>query len=180
MPGRVATRNVESLSAAQKAPSQPLRSRRTTASPNVAIPAEGPASPLRTRICLIFGDAQKSTAAHRKLAVNLRKIQEECCYEQTSRHGLDQGDFGEDDFNVEIARCVIRLMGVKKSEGAGDRIVRFLGMFLRRATDKGQQCSGAGTRSFRKADIPRLQTLRLCQKSMLKILRRSLKPPVHV
>lgn len=127
------------MSAAQKAPSQPLRSRRTTASSNVAIPDEGPSSSLRTRVCLIFGDAQKSTAAHRKLAVNLRKIQEECCYEPTSRRGQDDDDFGEDDFNVEIARCVIRLMGVKKSEGAGDRIVRFLGMFLRRANDKGQQ-----------------------------------------
>ncbi|KAI4097436.1 MAG: hypothetical protein LQ339_006754 [Xanthoria mediterranea] len=136
MPGRVSTRNVEPLSAARKAPSQSLRSRRTTASPNVAIPAEGPASPLRTRICLIFGDAQKSTAAHRKLAVNLRKIQEECCYEQTSRQGQVRNDSEEDDFNVELARCVIRLMGMKKSEGAGDRIVRFLGMFLRRATDK--------------------------------------------
>ncbi|KAI4263058.1 MAG: hypothetical protein L6R42_001778 [Xanthoria sp. 1 TBL-2021] len=136
MPGRVSTRNVETLSAAQKAPSQPLRSRRTTASSNITIPDEGPSSPLRTRICLTFGDAQKSTAAHRKLAVNLRKIQEECCYEPTSRRGQDDDDFGEDDFNVEIARCVIRLMGVKKSEGAGDRIVRFLGMFLRRANDK--------------------------------------------
>ncbi|KAI4282936.1 MAG: hypothetical protein L6R38_002555 [Xanthoria sp. 2 TBL-2021] len=136
MPGRVSTRNVATVSAAQKAPSQPLRSRRTTASSNVAIPDEGPSSSLRTRVCLIFGDAQKSTAAHRKLAVNLRKIQEECCYEPTSRRGQDDDDFGEDDFNVEIARCVIRLMGVKKSEGAGDRIVRFLGMFLRRANDK--------------------------------------------
>ncbi|KAL8659849.1 MAG: hypothetical protein Q9226_000214 [Calogaya cf. arnoldii] len=136
MPGRVSTRNVESLSAAQKASTRPLKSRRTTALSNVTIPDEGPSSPLRTRICLIFGDAQKSTAAHRKLAVNLRKIQEECCYEPTSRRRQDDNQFGEDDFNVEIARSVIRLMGVKKSEGAGDRIVRFLGMFLRRANDE--------------------------------------------
>ncbi|KAL8999044.1 MAG: hypothetical protein Q9169_002042 [Polycauliona sp. 2 TL-2023] len=136
MPGRVSTRNAESSLAAHKTPSQPARSRRTTALSNIAIPDEGPTSSLRTRICLIFGDAQKSTAAHRKLVVNLRRIQEECCYEPTNRRAHDDGDFGEDDFNVEIARCVIRLMGVKKSEGAGDRILRFLGMFLRRANDK--------------------------------------------
>lgn len=46
-------------------------------------------------------------------------------------------EFGEDNFNVEVARCVLRLMGVKKSEGVGDRLVKFLGLFLRRATDKG-------------------------------------------
>lgn len=40
---------------------------------------------------------------------------------------------------MEIARCVIRLVGVKKSEGVGDRIVRFLGLFLRHATEKGKK-----------------------------------------
>ncbi|KAL8865657.1 MAG: hypothetical protein Q9198_009218 [Flavoplaca austrocitrina] len=138
MPGRVSARKGELSTSAQKVSSQPLRSRRTTASSNIAVPDEGPSSPLRMRICLIFADAQRSTATHRKLAVNLRKIQEECCSESTGRRNQDiEGDFREDDFNVEIARCVIRLMGVKKSEGAGDRIVRFLGMFLRRANDKG-------------------------------------------
>ncbi|KAI4277931.1 MAG: hypothetical protein LQ337_001414 [Flavoplaca oasis] len=137
MPGRVSTRQGEVSTSAQKVSSQPLRSRRTTASSNIAVPDEGPSSPLRTRVCLIFADAQRLTATHRKLAVNLRKIQEECCYESTGRRNQEnEGDFREDDFNVEIARCVIRLMSVKKSEGAGDRIVRFLGMFLRRANDK--------------------------------------------
>lgn len=37
---------------------------------------------------------------------------------------------------MEVARCVIRLMGVKKSESVGDRIVRYLGIFLRHASDK--------------------------------------------
>ena len=68
--------------------------------------------------------------------VSLRKIQESCCYEPT-KPGKSQEGFDEDDFNVEIARCVIRLMGVKKSEGVGDRMIRFLGFFLRYASDKG-------------------------------------------
>lgn len=45
---------------------------------------------------------------------------------------------GEDNFNVEMARCAIRLMGVKKSEIVGDRVVKFLGFFLKHASDKGQ------------------------------------------
>ncbi|KAL8769405.1 MAG: hypothetical protein Q9209_004633 [Squamulea sp. 1 TL-2023] len=136
MPGRTSTKNFEASQATQKSSSQPLKSRRTTATPTVAIPDEGPSSSLRARICAIFSDAQKSTAAHRKLVVGLRKIQEECCYESTSSRKQDKDDFGEDDFSVEIARCVIRLMSVKKSEGAGDRIVRFVGMFMRRANEK--------------------------------------------
>ncbi|KAL8910314.1 MAG: hypothetical protein Q9171_004358 [Xanthocarpia ochracea] len=136
MPGRVSSKNAAALRAAQKPSSQPLKSRRTTASSTVNIPDEGPSSSLRARICAIFSDAQRSTAAHRKLAVSLRKIQEDCCYEPTGERSQDEGGLGEDDFIVETARCVIRIMGVKKSEGAGDRTVRFLGMFLRRANDK--------------------------------------------
>ncbi len=84
--------------------------------------------------------------------MSLRKIQEECCYEPTRECSQDEGCLGEDDFIVETARCVIRLMGVKKSEGAGDRIVRFLDMFLRRANDKGEQRSSA--RKLQNADNP--------------------------
>ena len=70
--------------------------------------------------------------------VNLRKVHTACCYEPTKPGKKDDG-FGEDDFNVEMARCVIRLVGVKKSEGVGDRIVKFLGLFLRHASEKGRE-----------------------------------------
>ncbi|KAL8726494.1 MAG: hypothetical protein Q9166_006689 [cf. Caloplaca sp. 2 TL-2023] len=136
MPGRVSSKYSTATRATHKSSSQNPTSRRTTASSTVAIPDEGPSSSLRARICGTFGDAQRSTAGHRKLAVSLRRIQEECCYEPTNGRRQDEEEFGEDDFNVEVARCVIRLMSVKKSEGAGDRVVRFLGMFLRRASDK--------------------------------------------
>lgn len=46
-------------------------------------------------------------------------------------------DWGEEDLNREISRCIIRLMGVRKSEIVGDRIVRFWGMFLRHASELG-------------------------------------------
>lgn len=71
--------------------------------------------------------------------MRLRRIQEACCYAVTSiskSHG--EGDFEEGDFHSEVARCVLRIMGVKKSEGAGDRAVKFLGLFLSHAMEKGR------------------------------------------
>jgi len=137
MSGRVSTRNP---AATRKSSSQAVGLRKSTAS-HIA-PEEGPATSLRTQICTIFGDAQKTTAGHRKLVVSLRKIQEACVYEPTRPGKKGAEDFGEDDFNVDMARCVIRLMGVKKSEGVGDRLVRFLGSFLRHASDKGTGLDG--------------------------------------
>ena len=142
MPGRPSARPSANSRVSRKSSVQTLHSHTSAAarisSPTAVIPDEGPSSALRIQIASVLGDAQRTTAGHRKLATNLRKIQESCCYETThqpSKNGRD--DFEEDDFNVEIARCVIRLMVVKKSEGVGDRIVRFLGLFLRHATEKG-------------------------------------------
>lgn len=150
MPGRVSTRTSTASRISNKSSVQTLASRRSTASriscPTAVIPDEGPSTTLRAQICGIFGDAQRTTAGHRKLVAGLRKIQEACCYEPTNL-GNHKGheDFEEDDFNVEIARCVIRLMGVKKSENVGDKIVRFLGLYLRHACEKGTEGSEAMT-----------------------------------
>ena len=142
MPGRVSTRNSTASRISHKSSTQTLASRRSTASristPTVVIPDEGPSSNLRAQICNIFGDAQGTTVGHRKLVVSLRKVQEACCYEPTNPSKKNHEEFGEDDFNVEVARCVIRLMGVKKGEGVGDRLIKFLGLFLRHACDKGK------------------------------------------
>lgn len=140
MPGRVSTRTSTASRLSHKASTQTLASRKSTASSSIAVP-EGPTSTLRTQICNVFNDAQKSAAGHRKLVVGLRKIQEACCYEPTRPGKLGRQEFNEDDFNVEIARCVIRLMGVKRSEAVGDRIIRFLGFFLCHASEKGQETS---------------------------------------
>ena len=48
-----------------------------------------------------------------------------------------QEDFDEEDFNNEIVRCILRILGVKKSEPVGDRVIRFLGLFLKHASEKG-------------------------------------------
>ena len=95
---------------------------------------------LRTQFCRIFGDAQINLAGHRKLVVSLRKVQESCIRDDDggkARKSQDLLQFAEEDFNAEFARCVIRLMTVKKGEGIGDKLVRFIGLFLKNASEKG-------------------------------------------
>ncbi|KAI9777472.1 MAG: hypothetical protein M1839_008884 [Geoglossum umbratile] len=149
MPGRTSSRTITRQSTAsrastaavsRKSSATTLKSRSSTASrfssSSVAIPEETPASALRAHICSIFSDAQRTTAGHRKSVIKLRKIQEACCYEPTSNPRRDDGDFDEDEFNYEVGRCTIRLMAVKKAEPAGDRVLRFLGLFLSYAGEK--------------------------------------------
>ena len=137
MPGKTSTRSSATTRTSHKSNAQTATSRKSAASPTVVVPEETPTTSLRSQICAIISSAQQSTAGHRKLAVSLRKVQEACVYEPAKAGKNSQESFGEDDFNVEIARCVIRLMGVKKSEAVGDRVVRFLGFFLRQASEKG-------------------------------------------
>ncbi|KAF4555084.1 Condensin complex subunit 3-like protein [Elsinoe fawcettii] len=146
MPGRVSARTSRA-STGQAAPSrktstQTLKSTRSStdhrasSSPVADIPDEGESKALRKHIGAIFSDSQKSTTGHRKLVVNLRKIQESCCYEPSSKKGRQDDQFDEEDFNSEFVRCILRLLPIRKSEAAGDRVVRFLGVFLRVASDK--------------------------------------------
>jgi condensin complex subunit 3 len=70
--------------------------------------------------------------------INLRKIQEACCYEPTSNRKNNTGaeDYDEEQFTYEFTRCVLRVMPVKKSESVGERSIRFIGLFLRHANEK--------------------------------------------
>lgn len=96
-----------------------------------------PDSALRTQICAIFRDAQRTTATHRKLAVNLRKIHESCCFEPAnSTEAALSSVYDEEAFNTEFVRCVLRVMPVKKTESVGEKSVRFIGFYLRYASDK--------------------------------------------
>jgi len=66
-------------------------------------------------------------------------VQEACCYEpalKSKKRNLHE-EFGEGEFNEEVGRCVLRVLAIKKSEPVGDRLVRFLGLFLKLASDKG-------------------------------------------
>lgn len=79
----------------------------------------------------------------RKLVVTLRKIQEACLYvdqnpqKKRRKHEEEIEDFDAEQFNAEFTRCLLRIMVVKKSEPAGDRIVKFTSMFLKYALEKG-------------------------------------------
>ncbi|KAL2271857.1 hypothetical protein VTJ83DRAFT_1228 [Remersonia thermophila] len=142
MPPRTSTRSTRSSAAATR-----TSSRASSAATNPNVPAEPADNALRTRVAAVFREAQRTTATHRKLAVTLRKIQEACCYEptsvrKTSAAAADASDFDEDDFNAEFVRCVLRVMPVKKSEGVGEKTIRFIGLFLRHAVDKDNEALG--------------------------------------
>lgn len=135
MPGRV-TRGGRATS---------TRTSARNSSPTNDIPDEGDTTSLRRAICIVFADAQKSLAGHRKLVISLRKIQEACCYEPVNLKKKKQTeDFEEDDFNGEVVRCVLRILQVKKAESVGDRVVRFLGTYLNSASAKDIEIANAG------------------------------------
>ncbi|KAG5982213.1 hypothetical protein E4U55_002196 [Claviceps digitariae] len=101
-----------------------------------------PETALRTKICAIFRDSQRTTATHRKLAVNLRKIHESCCYEPAEPTSATPNEFDEAAFNAEFVRCVLRIMPIKKSESAGEKCIRFVGFYLRHAHEKDNEILG--------------------------------------
>ncbi|KAI9852004.1 MAG: hypothetical protein M1838_002127 [Thelocarpon superellum] len=144
MPGRPSTRSSRPsrASSPRKSSARTITSRASTASrissPRLDIPDEAPWSSVRAPVCAIFAGAQSSNAGHRKLVINLRKIQARCCNPKPSTPD-EEDDHTEHTFNVEVGRCVLRFMNVKKSESVGDRVVRFLGLFLKHASEKDAQ-----------------------------------------
>ncbi|KAI0178261.1 condensin subunit Cnd3 [Pestalotiopsis sp. NC0098] len=152
--------------------SRSTRTSATTSSAALGIPEDGPENPLRSQICAIFRDAQKTTASHRKLVVNLRKIHESCCYEPTRPKkpaaGAPVEDFDEDDFNTEFTRCIMRAMPVKKSEGVGEKTIRFVGLFLRHANDKDNEMLGEDDADA--STMPETPSTRLITQVMAAIL----------
>ncbi|KAI1007944.1 Condensin complex subunit 3 [Podosphaera aphanis] len=104
----------------------------------IDVPEESPDNLLRTQISTIFRDAQRNIAGHRKLVASLCKIQENCCYQSElgKKKAIGTENFGEEEFKSEFTRCVIRILPVKKSESVGDRVVHFIGLFIRLANDK--------------------------------------------
>ena len=139
MPGRPSTRTPTVSRGSHKSSTSTPELRKSTVTPALTVSEGGATSTLRTQICRVFSDAQKSAAGHRKLLVGLRKIQEACCYEPTPPSKPSRQGFNEENFKVEVAQCVIRLMGVKRGEAVGDRITHFLGSFLRHAVEKGRE-----------------------------------------
>ncbi|KNG84759.1 putative nuclear condensin complex subunit 3 [Aspergillus nomiae NRRL 13137] len=153
MPGRSSARST-SATTSRRPSAQPSVSggRAGSVTPSVAIPEEPPlpeAFPnLRRDVCLLFADAQRSTTGHRKLVVRLRKLQEACCgisQKSSKKNGKEvqeetlipgEETLPETEFNVEIGRCMLRILPIKKSEPVGDRVLRFIGTFLTHASEK--------------------------------------------
>ncbi|EAW14896.1 condensin subunit YCG1 [Aspergillus clavatus NRRL 1] len=161
MPSRVSARSTSA--ATRKSSAQPSASggRAASVTPSFVIPPE-PALPeaspnLRHDVCLIFADAQRSTTGHRKLVVRLRKIQEICCgisQKKTKKDAKDsqaspelvlpsEETIPEKEFNVEIGRCLLRIVPIKKTEPVGDRILRFVGTFLAHSFEKDTEIFGS-------------------------------------
>ncbi|KAH6627682.1 condensin subunit-like protein [Chaetomium tenue] len=147
---RASTRSTRSSTGAatKSAGTRASTASRASSAVNTDVPDEAPDNALRAQVANVFREAQRTTATHRKLAVTLRKIQEACCYEPTSvkksttAAAATASDFDEDDFNTEFVRCVLRVMPIKKSEGVGEKTVRFIGLFLRHAIDKDNEAVG--------------------------------------
>src|SRR2546423_11238715 len=171
MPGRIAARSARPSTASRastKSSAPSLHSRASTASrissPTISPPEDGPVTELRLHVCSIFVDAQKSTSGHRKLVVQLRKIQEACCYLAAQSKELRLGtshNFGEEDFNLEVSRCAFKVLGVKKTEPVGDRVVRFIGLFLKSASEKDVAIFEADSNSEETQVVPETPTSRL-------------------
>ena len=145
MPGRVSTQSSHqstAVTAADQSSNRKVKlaasSTASASSAQAATSDESPTSKLRLNICRIFADAQHTAVSHRKLVINLRRVQEECCYKVGGRKGKEEMEgWDEQSFNDELERCVMRLMSAKRGEAVGDRLVKFLGLFLRHASDKG-------------------------------------------
>ncbi|KAL4923357.1 condensin subunit YCG1 [Aspergillus undulatus] len=161
MPSRVSARSSSTATRKSSAQTTASSGRAGSATPSFAIPEE-PALPeavpnLRRDVCAIFADAQRSTAGHRKLVVRLRKIQEACCgisQKASKKDGKNtespderpipgEETIPEKEFNVEVGRCVLRILTIKKTEPVGDRILRFLGNFLTHASEKDAEIFGS-------------------------------------
>ncbi|KAL6850871.1 chromosome condensation complex Condensin, subunit G [Amphichorda felina] len=138
MPARTTGRSARTAASIKSTRGSAASRDSTTANETV----DTPDNALRGRICSIFRDAQKTTATHRKLAVNLRKIHETCCYEPSSGKTSASEEFDEEAFNHEFIRCVLRVMPVKKTESVGEKSIRFTGFFLRLANDKDNELLG--------------------------------------
>ncbi|KAJ1648373.1 chromosome condensation complex Condensin, subunit G [Coemansia erecta] len=81
-------------------------------------------SSLRSVIPGIFDAAQHSATGHRKHAVALHKLQEQC-------HSLDPKDLtGETAFTQEFIRNLNKVLAIKKREPSADKIVKLVAIFV--------------------------------------------------
>lgn len=67
----------------------------------------------------------------------------------------------EKEFNIEIGRCMLRILPIKKTEPVGDRILRFLGGFLAHASERDAEILGGNADEEEIQSLPETPTARL-------------------
>ncbi|KAG0297693.1 hypothetical protein BGZ98_000478 [Dissophora globulifera] len=90
---------------------------------------------LRTVVPSIFQESQKTSANHRKNAIMLRKIQEQCAE--------IAADKGEEAFNKEFIRNLNVVLAIKKKEPAADRVIQFVSSFILCTREKDMEAEQA-------------------------------------
>ncbi|KAK9241367.1 nuclear condensing complex subunit [Lipomyces kononenkoae] len=81
--------------------------------------ANDPSSTIAAATSHIFQDAQRSITSHRKLCIKLRAMQQ-----QATSQGY------EEEFNRKFASLLNRVLPIKKSEPAAEKIVKFCTQFV--------------------------------------------------
>lgn len=81
----------------------------------------------------LFGESQKSAANHRKNAIALRKLQEQC-----AKATADHEDFlaGEEAFNLEFVRAINKILPIKKKEASVTRVIKFVAAYVQYTQEK--------------------------------------------
>lgn len=86
---------------------------------------------LRTLVAQAFQESQRTIASHRKLIVSLTNIQERAVAAEL-----------EDEFNQTFCKCLNRILPVKRTEKAAERVVKLVEGFSRHIQEK---CKYKGT-----------------------------------
>ncbi|PUU77631.1 nuclear condensing complex subunit [Tuber borchii] len=140
MPARVASsRSARTRAPRRRAPAAAEEiPAATSPAPEPSPPPPVTYTPLQDAIATIFQSAQKTTAGHRKLAITMRSIWEQCAA-GTGPLGasIGGGRVGEKAFVKEFTGFLNRVLMTKKSEVVGDRCLRFTDLFVRGLLDKG-------------------------------------------
>ncbi|KAJ2773959.1 chromosome condensation complex Condensin, subunit G, partial [Coemansia nantahalensis] len=88
---------------------------------------------LRSVVPGVFDAAQRSGTGHRKHAMALYKLQQQC-------HDADtEGLTGEDAFNREFIRNLNKILGIKRREASADKIVKLVATFVQVSHEKDAQ-----------------------------------------